>query len=247
MSQSPSFVRMFARVVVGISVIGCGSDPSPGGSSASDGGTPQGGQGGGGLVCETEGDTCTCKWSSTAGSTHEPCFASRAPGSVSNNVCCTNGKPVGAGYECTCAPPVAGSWSCFVVAAKTSCDCYGDPSRAPLNSTAVDPSECIPKNGGKCGYNSGADNCECLFSSSVSLAPRFSPVATCASRPGNFTVRTCANGTVETSSSTPSACDGDCHGETCFGSAAEECDATGCYKRQYVCDGRNRCITIPAN
>lgn len=189
-------------------------------------------------------DGCTCTWEETATpSMHEPCYASREPSSASPNVCCTNGKPIGEGYACSCGAPHVGAWRCFRFTSGT-CECRGADDPPPADSSPIEASQCVKVVDGRCGYDANRDECSC-FPSGLGLAGHYSEVDGCQDRPSFVTPRSCPPGTFPPPPSTPSACDGDCHGETCFGAAADECDITGCSKRQHVCSGTNQCITIP--
>lgn len=225
--------------------LSCGStpyEPPPAGTGG--GGAASTPPATGALVCTKTGATCSCSWSAAAAasSTQTPCFSNRAATPPSPNICCNNSKNIGAGYSCTCAPAVASGWRCYSFS--TGCQC-GPPSLQPSAGwTSIAASACVGSNGGVCGYDPGSDDCTCFNTTAWSLGPAYNYVDHCKVRPAQYPVLMCPAGQVEAPAATPWACDGDCHPESCFGQAPDDCSYGSCSKRAYVCS-QNQCITIP--
>lgn len=224
-------------------VASCSSENTSGPAQSASSGTASGAGGSGALACSANSDgTCSCEWDPAAtGPTPVACFADKRPASLSPNLCCAknfNGSGPAAGYSCTCAPPAAsaGTWSCQVFPSTNECTCKNVPAGGQLNLggewKSADPSTCKPMNGHKCGYNATTGYCAC----NPGFDEPFPAVDTCAVPPANVAApKVCPSGTAPVD-----ACDGNCHPETCFGSAGQECDVTGCTDSTYECVG-NRC------
>ena len=229
-------------------VAGCSDSVSSRASGGTDGGTLDGTNGGasGGppaISCEVSGGSCSCRAQSIAAPSGSlACFADFcdprasprtyvAPrGSVSNGM-------VGPDYECTCAPPVATTWHCERSADGRSCSCRAQPtmsdaggsgaSSGPSGGTEIPPSECVSKVG-NCAYTKGSESCDCTDRDDI-IYPGLG-VPNCAAPPGGRLPKLCSSGLAKVQ-----ACDGDCHAETCFGGAGEECNSYGCTPLTWQC------------
>lgn len=237
-------------------MLSCSSGGASGGAGAAAGTGAAPGSGGatsgGGIACAQQGSTCSCEWS-TSGASGE-CFASAIPACASPNLCCWNGV-TGPGYYCSCAPPVPGGWSCVRRPGRAAgwgkddwCACGAALAPEP-GDIPIPPEQCVgvwvagvPY--APCHYDATADECVCTNPGMLYSPSTTTDVDTCATRPPGVKVNICPAGLMPVPAVTPGACDGKCHAETCFGSAAEECDAYGCSARQWTCSA-DQCIKIP--